>query len=64
MKLVAAAAAALVLAASPLVVGCSADPTCDDVDSLTEQLADTDIDDPDYNDLVEKLGRAEADCNA
>jgi hypothetical protein len=62
MKL--AGIAALLLAASPLVVGCSADPTCDDVKSLTEQLAETDVDDPDYNDLVEKLGRAQADCNA
>jgi hypothetical protein len=42
--------AALVLAASPLLVGCSSDPTCDDVDDLSEQLADTDPDDPDYND--------------
>jgi hypothetical protein len=44
--------AALLLATSPLVVGCSSDPTCDDVD------------DPDFNDLVEKLNRAAADCNA
>ena len=55
--------AALVLAASPLLVGCSSDPTCDDVDDLSEQLADTDPEDPDYNDLVEKLNRAAADCN-
>jgi hypothetical protein len=62
MKL--AGLAALLLATSPLVVACSSDPTCDDVDDLTEQLAETDIDDPDYNDLVEKLGRAAADCNS
>jgi hypothetical protein len=62
MKL--AGVAALLLATSPLVVGCSSDPTCDDVDDLTQQLADTDVDDPDYNDLVEKLDRAAADCNA
>jgi hypothetical protein len=62
MKL--AGLAALLLVASPLVMGCSSDPTCDDVDDLTEQLADTDVDDPDYNDLVEKLDRAAADCNA
>ena len=62
MKL--AGLAALVLAASPLLAGCSSDPTCDDVDDLTEQLAGTDVDDPDYNDLVEKLDRAAADCNA
>ena len=56
--------AGLLLVASPLVVACSSDETCDDVDELTEQLADTDVDDPDYNDLVERLNRAEADCNA
>ena len=56
--------AALLLAASPLVVGCSSEPTCDDVGDLTQQLAETDVDDPDYNDLVEKLDRAAADCNA
>jgi hypothetical protein len=56
--------AALLLAASPLVVGCSDEPTCDDYDDLTQQLADTDVDDPGYNDLVDKLGRAAADCNA
>ncbi len=59
-----AVVAVLLLAASPLVVGCSSDPTCDDYDDLTQQLADTDVDDPDYNDLVEKLDRAAADCNA
>lgn len=62
MKL--AGLAALLLVASPLLVACSSDPTCDDVDDLTQQLADTDTDDPDYNDLVEKLDRAAADCNA
>jgi hypothetical protein len=62
MKL--AGVAALLLATSPLVVACSSDPTCDDVDDLTEQLADTDVDDPDYNDLVEKLNQAAADCNS
>ncbi len=58
------AVAALLLVASPLVVGCSSEPTCDDYDDLVQQLADTDVDDPDYNDLVEKLGRAAADCNS
>jgi len=62
MKL--AGVVALLLAASPLVVACSSDPTCDDYDELTEQLANTDVDDPDYNELVEKLGQAAADCNA
>jgi hypothetical protein len=55
---------ALLLVASPLVVGCSSDESCDDVDALSEQLADSEPDDADYNDLVERLNRAEADCNA
>jgi len=54
---------ALLLALSLLVVGCSSDPTCDDVDDLTEQLAGMDPDDADYNDTVEDLNRAAADCN-
>jgi hypothetical protein len=58
------ALAALLLAASPLVVGCGSGDSCDDIDSLTEQLADTEPDDPEFNDLTEKLQRAEADCNA
>ena len=52
------------LIASPLVAGCSSGESCDDVDSLSDQLADTDPDSPDYNDLVERLNRAQADCNA
>ncbi len=55
--------AALLLVASPLAVACSSEASCDDVDALTEQLENTDTDDPDYNDLVERLNRAEADCN-
>jgi hypothetical protein len=62
MKL--ATAAALLLAASPIVVGCSSDPTCDDVDSLQHRLDGMSVDDPDYNTTVEKLDRAQADCNA
>jgi hypothetical protein len=62
MKL--AALAALVLAASPLVVGCSADPTCDDVDSLQSKLDGMDPDDPDYNGVNEDLNQAEAECNS
>src|SRR4051794_16934430 len=58
------ALAALLLVASPLVVGCSDGQSCDDVDSLTEQLQDTQPDDPEFNDLTEKLQRAEADCNS
>ena len=56
--------AALLLAVSPLVVGCSSGDSCDDVDSLSRQLDDTDTDDPDYNDINERLLRAQADCNA
>lgn len=62
MKLV--GLAALLLATSPMAAACSSEPTCDDVDDLTEQLADMDVDDPDYNDLVNKLNQAAADCNA
>ena len=61
MKL--AALAGLLLAASPLAVGCSADPTCDDVDSLESKLDGMEPDDPDYNSVNEDLNRAEADCN-
>jgi hypothetical protein len=56
--------AALLLATSPLVVACGSDPTCDDVGSLERQLSDMEPDDPDYNDVVNDLQRAEADCNA
>ena len=56
--------AALLLIASPLVAGCSSGDSCDDVDSLTQQLEDTQPDDPEFNDLTEKLQRAEADCNS
>jgi hypothetical protein len=56
--------AALLLATSQLVVACGSDPTCDDVGSLERQLSDMEPDDPDYNDVVNDLQRAEADCNA
>ena len=62
MKLV--GVAALLLAISPMAAACGSDPTCDDVDDLTEQLAGMDVDDPDYNNLVNKLNQAAADCNA
>jgi hypothetical protein len=58
------ALAAMLLAASPMVAGCGEGESCGDVDSLTEQLADTEPDDPEFNDLTEKLQRAEADCNS
>jgi hypothetical protein len=56
--------AALLLVAAPLVAGCGSDPTCDDVDVLEQQLADTDVDDPAYNDIVNDLQQAEADCSS
>ncbi len=56
--------AGLVLVGGLLVGGCGSEPTCDDVDSLTERLADTDVDDPDYNSIVNDLNQAQADCNA
>jgi hypothetical protein len=55
--------AALRLAVSPRAVACSSDSTCDDVDSLQHQLDGMSPDDPDYNTTVEKLDRAQADCN-
>ena len=55
---------ALVLIASPLVVACGSGDSCADLDSLRAQRADTPPEDPDYNDLTEKIQRAEADCNA
>ncbi len=56
--------AALTFVGGLLVAGCSDSPTCDDVDSLSEQLDSTDPDDPEYNDLVSQLNQAQADCNA
>jgi hypothetical protein len=55
--------AALALAAALAVGGCSDSPTCDDLESIEEELAGTDIDDPDYNDLVSQANQAAADCN-
>jgi hypothetical protein len=54
---------AMLLATSPLVVGCGSDPTCDDVGSLQHKLDGMSPDDPDYNNVNEDLNRAEADCN-
>lgn len=55
--------AALALAGGLLVAGCSDSPTCDDLESIEEELASTDIDDPAYNDLVNQANQAAADCN-
>ncbi len=46
------ALAALLLISSPLVVGCSDGQSCDDVDSLTQQLQDTEPDDPEFNEIT------------
>ena len=62
MKL--ASVAAAVLLASSLLAGCSESATCEDVDDLTAQLDETSPEDPEYNDLVESLKLAEADCNS
>lgn len=55
--------AALALAGGLLVVGCSDSPTCDDLESIEEELAGTDVDDPRYNDLQSQARQAAADCN-
>ena len=55
---------ALVLIASPLVVACGSGDSCADLESLNEQRAETQPEDPEFNDLTEKIQRAEADCNA
>jgi major membrane immunogen (membrane-anchored lipoprotein) len=57
-------AAAVLLLASSVLAGCSESATCEDVDDLTAQLDETSPDDPGYNDLVEELNLAEADCNS
>ena len=55
---------AAVLLASSALAGCSESVTCDDVEDLTAQLDETSPEDPEYNDLVEDLKLAQADCNA
>lgn len=55
--------AAVLLASFPMA-GCSESPTCDDVADLSAQLDETSPEDPEYNDLVEDLKLAQADCNA
>jgi hypothetical protein len=54
--------AALALVASLVVGGCSDSATCDDLESIEEELASTDVDDPDYNDLQNRAKQAAADC--
>ena len=44
--------------------GCSDSPTCGDLESIEEEIANTDIDDPGYNDLVSRANQAAADCNS
>jgi hypothetical protein len=55
--------AALALVGGLVVAGCSDSPRCGDLESLNEELANTGVDDPGYNDLVSQAKRAEADCN-
>ena len=55
--------AALALIGGLAVGGCSDSPTCDDLESILEELAETDIDDPDFNDLTSQANQASADCN-
>ena len=59
-----------VLAAIALVLGLTAagcsdsdSGTCGELDSINEELANTEADDPEYNDLVSRAKQAEADCN-
>jgi len=56
--------AGLALVGGLLVTACSDSPTCDDLESIAEELADTDPEDPDYNDLVSRANQAAADCNS
>lgn len=56
--------AVLALVGGLTVTGCSDTPTCDDLESIEAELADTAPDDPDYNDLVNRAGQAAADCNS
>jgi hypothetical protein len=62
MKLASVVVAALLTGS--LLVGCSESATCEDVDDLTAQLDETSPEDPEYNDIVENLKVAQADCNA
>lgn len=55
---------AAVLLALSVLAGCSESASCDDVDELTAQLDETSPEDPEYNDLVEELKLAQADCNS
>ena len=56
--------AVLALVGGLTVSGCSDSPTCDDLESIEEEIANTDIDDPGYNDLVSRANQAAADCNS
>ena len=58
------ALAGLALVLGLLAAGCSSSPTCDDLESIAEELANTDIDDPAFNDLTSQAQQAAADCNS
>ena len=56
--------APVLLVGAALVSGCDGtSATCDDLDSLQQQLDDSSPTDNDYYDLREKLNVAQADCN-
>ena len=56
---------ALALVGGLLLTGCGDDaPTCDDLESIEDEIAQTDFDDPKYNDLVNQADQAAADCNS
>jgi hypothetical protein len=54
----------LALVVGLLATGCGDEPTCDDLESITEELGDMDTDDPDYNKLASDARLAAADCNS
>jgi hypothetical protein len=57
--------AALTLVGGLLLAGCGDDaPTCDDLESIEDEIAQTDFDDPKYNELVIQADQAAADCNS
>ena len=55
---------AALLVSCSVLAGCSESPACEDVDEIAAQLDETNPEDPEYNDLVEDLKLAQADCNA
>ncbi len=56
--------AGLTLVVGLLASGCSDEPTCDELESITEELDGMDVDDPDYNKVASDARLAAADCNS